>query len=42
MGLELLREEGINVAVMTSENSEIVKNRMNKLKISETYLGGKR
>ena len=24
---------------MTSENSEIVKNRMNKLKISETYLG---
>ena len=39
MGLELLREEGINVAVMTSENSEIVKNRMNKLKISETYLG---
>lgn len=41
MGLELLREEGINVAVMTSENSEIVKNRMNKLKISETYLGVK-
>lgn len=39
MGLELLREEGIKVAVMTSENSEIVKNRMNKLKISETYLG---
>lgn len=39
MGLELLREEGINVAVMTSENSEIVKNRMNKLKISEIYLG---
>ncbi len=39
MGLELLREEGINAAVMTSENSEIVKNRMNKLKISETYLG---
>lgn len=39
MGLELLREEEINVAVMTSENSEIVKNRMNKLKISETYLG---
>ena len=29
MGLELLREEGINVAVMTSENSEIVKNRIN-------------
>lgn len=39
MGLEILREEGINVAVMTSENSEIVKNRMNKLKISKTYLG---
>ncbi len=41
MGLELLREERIDVAVMTSENSDIVKQRMNKLKISKTYLGVK-
>ena len=39
MGLELLREDGVKVAVITSENSDIVKNRMNKLKIADTYLG---
>lgn len=41
MGLELLREDGVKVTVMTSENSDIVKNRMNKLKITDTYLGVK-
>lgn len=38
MGLEIIRNEGIEVIVMTSEDSEIVKTRMNKLKL-ETYLG---
>lgn len=38
MGLEIIKSERIEVIVMTSENSEIVKTRMNKLKL-ETYLG---
>lgn len=38
MGLEIIREEGVEVIVMTSEDSNIVKTRMNKLKL-ETYLG---
>jgi N-acylneuraminate cytidylyltransferase len=41
MGLEILRQFGINVIVMTSENSELVAKRMQKLKIKETYLGVK-
>lgn len=40
MGLEIIREEGIEVIVMTSEDSDIVKTRMSKLKL-ETYLGVK-
>lgn len=40
MGLEIIRGEGVEVIVMTSENSDIVKTRMNKLKL-ETYLGVK-
>lgn len=38
MGLEIIRGEGVEVIVMTSEDSDIVKTRMNKLKL-ETYLG---
>jgi len=39
MGLEILRQHGVNVMVMTSENSEIVGQRMRKLKIEDTFLG---
>ena len=39
MGLELLREEGILPVVLTSENSDIVRQRMNKLKIEHCYTG---
>ena len=38
MGLEIIRGEEVEVIVMTSENSDIVKTRMNKLKL-EIYLG---
>ncbi len=38
MGLEIIRGEGIKVIVITSEESDIVRTRMNKLKL-ETYLG---
>ncbi|MAO08679.1 MAG: cytidyltransferase [Alteromonas sp.] len=41
MGLELLREKGIEVLIMTSENSELVAQRMKKLKIKEVFLGVK-
>lgn len=41
MGIELLREEGIEIIVMTSEKSEIITKRMEKLKIKEIYLGVK-
>ena len=41
MGLEVLREQGVEVMVMTSEDSELVKQRMNKLKIDNAYLGVK-
>lgn len=41
MGLELLKDSGIEVVVMTSENSEIVKSRMKKLSIDDLYLGVK-
>jgi N-acylneuraminate cytidylyltransferase len=41
MGIELLRESGVKVIVMTSEDSSIVATRMSKLKIDETYLGVK-
>ncbi|THV60262.1 acylneuraminate cytidylyltransferase [Flagellimonas alvinocaridis] len=39
MGLEVLREHGVNVMVMTSENSQVVGQRMKKLKIADTFLG---
>lgn len=41
MGLEILREDSINVIVMTSENSPLVAARMKKLKIEDVYLGVK-
>ena len=41
MGLELIRNSGIEIIVMTSENSPIVAKRMEKLKIDELYLGVK-
>lgn len=41
MGLEILRESGVQVMVMTSENSEVVRTRMEKLGIEDLYLGVK-
>jgi len=41
MGLELARQEGLNIIVMTSEDSEIVKSRMDKLSVTDLYLGVK-
>ena len=41
MGLSLLKENNIDIIVMTSENSDIVKVRMNKLKINNFYMGVK-
>lgn len=41
MGLEILREHNVEVIVMTSEDSEIVANRMKKLKIDDVFLGVK-
>lgn len=38
MGLSLLRENSVEVFVITTENSEIVKSRMKKLKIESYYL----
>jgi len=40
-GLELLRERGIKVALITSENSEITLKRMEKLNVDEVYMGVK-
>jgi len=39
MGLEILRKQGVQVMVMTSENSQVVARRMKKLKIEDTFLG---
>ena len=41
MGLEIIREHGIEVWVMTSEHSELVAQRMNKLNIKQVFLGVK-
>ena len=41
MGLEILRQYGVEVMVMTSEDSQIVASRMKKLKIKDVYLGVK-
>lgn len=38
-GLALLREKGIDVAIITKENSQIVKARAKKLKIDKCYIG---
>ena len=38
-GIELLRNHGVHTAVITSENSQIVKQRMIKLKIDEIFIG---
>lgn len=38
MGLEILRENNVEVVVVTSENSELVAKRMQKLKIENTFL----
>ncbi len=39
MGLEIIRQQGINIMVITSENSKLVKSRMDKLKIENAYYG---
>lgn len=39
MGLEILRQNQVEVVVMTSENSELVAQRMKKLQIQQTFLG---
>jgi YrbI family 3-deoxy-D-manno-octulosonate 8-phosphate phosphatase len=41
MGLEILRQNQVEVVVMTSENSELVAQRMKKLQIQDTFLGVK-
>lgn len=41
MGLEILRQHQVEVVVMTSENSELVAKRMQKLQIENTFLGVK-
>jgi YrbI family 3-deoxy-D-manno-octulosonate 8-phosphate phosphatase len=39
MGLEILRQHQVEVIVMTSENSDLVAQRMKKLQIANTFLG---
>ena len=41
MGLEIFRQNNVEVVVVTSENSELVAKRMQKLKIANTFLGVK-
>lgn len=41
MGLEILRQNQVEVVVITSENSELVAARMKKLQIENTFLGVK-
>lgn len=41
MGLEILRQNGVEVVVITSENSDLVAKRMQKLQIKHTFLGVK-
>ncbi|MGB6268084.1 MAG: HAD hydrolase family protein [Olleya sp.] len=41
MGLEILRQFGVEVMVMTSEQSELVAKRMQKLQIKHVFLGVK-
>ena len=41
MGLEILRQFDVEVLIMTSENSQLVAKRMEKLKIEQVFLGVK-
>ncbi len=41
MGLEVLRQFGVEVMIMTSEQSELVAKRMEKLQIKQVFLGVK-
>lgn len=41
MGLEIIRQHDVKVIVITSENSELVKQRMKKLKIDTAFFGVK-
>lgn len=41
MGLEILRQNNVEVVVITSENSDLVDKRMQKLQIKHTFLGVK-
>ena len=41
MGLEIIRQNNVEVVVVTSESSELVAKRMQKLKIANTFLGVK-
>ena len=41
MGLEILRQNRVEVVVLTSENSKLVGERMKKLQIKDTFLGVK-
>ena len=41
MGLEILRQNQVEVVVITSENSDLVAKRMQKLQIANTFLGVK-
>lgn len=41
MGLEIVRQNNVEVVVLTSENSELVAQRMKKLQIKDVFLGVK-
>lgn len=41
MGVQLLKDNGIKVGIITGENVDLVKKRAQKLKIDEIYLGAK-
>lgn len=41
MGLEILRQNNVEVVVITSENSDLVAKRMQKLQVKHTFLGVK-
>lgn len=41
MGLEILRQNNVEVVIITSENSDLVAKRMQKLQIKHTFLGVK-
>ena len=41
MGLEIMREHNIQVVIMTSEDSKLVRKRMEKLKLKHLFLGAK-